>query len=101
MKIRPSHAALELRQIYGWHDDQRKGRTISLISSLLTSVYNVFITGVFHTGFLSMYDIDLVGVGIISFIPPLANCFFMFSPMILERIQRRKWVLVCRVPIRQ
>lgn len=29
MKIRPSHAALELRQIYGWHDDQRKGRTIS------------------------------------------------------------------------
>lgn len=94
MKIRPSHAALELRQIYGWHDDQRKGRTISLISSLLTSVYNVFITGVFHTGFLSMYDIDLVGVGIISFIPPLANCFFMFSPMILERIQRRKWVLV-------
>ena len=50
MKIRPSHAALELRQIYGWHDDQRKGRTISLISSLLTSVYNVFITGVFHTG---------------------------------------------------
>ena len=76
MKIRPSHAALELRQIYGWHDDQRKGRTISLISSLLTSVYNVFITGVFHTGFLSMYDIDLVGVGIISFIPPLANCFF-------------------------
>ena len=37
MKIRPSHAALELRQIYGWHDDQRKGRTISLISSLASN----------------------------------------------------------------
>ena len=51
MKIRPSHAALELRQIYGWHDDQRKGRTISLISSLLTNVYNVFITRRWPTAF--------------------------------------------------
>ena len=94
MKGRTSRALSELKQIYGWKDEQKKGRTISLCSALLTAVYNVFITGVFHTGFLSMYDIDLVGVGIISFIPPLANCFFMFSPMILERIQHRKWVLV-------
>lgn len=94
MRIRAFHASSELRQIYGWHDEHKKGRTISLISALLTGVYNVFITGVFYTGFLSMYDIDLVGVGIISFIPPLASVFYMFSPMILERIKRRKWVLV-------
>jgi len=83
----------QLRAVYGWRDEYKKGRSISLISSLLTSVYNVFITGIFYTGFLSMYDIDLVGIGIITFINPLANCFFVFSPMVLERIQKRKWIL--------
>lgn len=85
---------LQLRDIYGWKDNARKGRTITLISSLLTSFYNVFITGIFYTGFLSMYEISLVGVGIITFIGPLANCFSIFSPMVLERIQKRKWILI-------
>lgn len=84
----------QLRDIYGWKDEYKKGRSISLISTLMTSFYNVFITGIFYTGFLSMYDIDLVGAGIITFIPPLANCFVIFSPMILERIKKRKWILV-------
>ena len=83
----------QLRLIYGWKDEKRKGRSISLISTLLTSFYNVFITGIFYTGFLSMYEISLVGVGIITFISPLANCFSIFSPMVLERIQKRKWLL--------
>ena len=68
----------QLRLIYGWKDEKRKGRSISLISTLLTSFYNVFITGIFYTGFLSMYEISLVGVGIITFISPLANCFSHF-----------------------
>lgn len=84
----------QLASLYGWREEQRRGRTIVLLDALLTAVYNVFITGVFYTGFLSMYDIDVVGVGVITFIPPLASCFFMFSPMVLERIKRRKWILV-------
>lgn len=87
-------SAANLRNIYGWRDECAKGRTIALISALLTSFYNVFITGVFYTGFLSMYQIDLVGLGIISFIGPLGYCLSLFSPMVLERIQKRKWFLV-------
>ena len=92
--FRHLHVLTQLRDIYGWKDEYRKGRSISLISALLTSFYNVFITGIFYTGFLSMYEIDLVGAGIITFIPPLANCFVIFSPMILERIKKRKAILV-------
>lgn len=87
-------ATTKLRDIYGWRDERAKGRTISLISALLASFYNVFITGVFYTGFLSMYQINLVGLGIISLIGPLGSCMALFSPMVLERIQRRKWILV-------
>ena len=81
----------QLRLIYGWKDEKRKGRSISLISTLLTSFYNVFITGSFYTGFLCMYEISLVGVGIITFISPLANCFSIFSDCV-----PRSWIFVRR-----
>ncbi len=83
-----------LRAIYGWRDEYRRGRSIILMSGLLTAVYNALTSGIFYTGFLSMYGIDLVGVGIIGFIPPVSSCFAIFSPMIVERIARRKPVLL-------
>ena len=83
-----------LSDIYNLHDQDAKGRLISLGSGLMAAFYNVFITGIFYTGFLSMYDIDITGVGIVTFVPTLASCFSVFSSMILERIKKRKWVLV-------
>lgn len=83
-----------LRVLYGWRDEHRRGRSIILVSGLLTAAYNALISGIFYTGFLSMYGIDLVGVGIISFISPVSSCFAIFSPMIVERIERRKPILL-------
>lgn len=84
--------------IYNLKDDHAKGRLISLGSSLITSMYNVFITGIFYTGFLSMYDISITGVGIISFIPYIASCVSVFSGMLLERIRNRKpWLLASKI----
>lgn len=81
--------------IYGLHDDQARGRLISLGSALMTAVYNVFVTGIFYTGFLSMYGMSITSVGVISFIPYIANCFSLFSPMVLRRFRRRKRALLC------
>ena len=83
-----------LGEIYNLRDDNAKGRLISLGGSLLTALYNVFITGIFYTGFLTIYDISITEMGIISFIPLIASCFSVFSSMILERIQRRKPILL-------
>lgn len=85
---------LMLSDVYNLKDDHAKGRLISLGSSLMTSFYNVFITGIFYTGFLSMYGMSITGVGIISFIPYIASCFSVFSPMVLRRFKKRKGVLV-------
>ena len=68
-----------ISDIYSVKDDDGKGRLISLGSSMITAFYNVFITGIFYTGFLSMYDISITGVGIVTFIPYIANCFSVFS----------------------
>ena len=83
-----------LGDIYSLRDDHARGRLITLGSTLAVSFYNVFITGIFHTGFLSMYGISITGVGIITFIPFIASCFSIFSSKILGPIPRRKAVLV-------
>jgi len=80
--------------IYNAHEDRAKGRLISLGSALITAFYNVFITGIFYTGFLSMYDISITDFGVISFIPYIASCFSVFSGMILGKIKKRKAVLL-------
>lgn len=85
---------LSLSDIYSTRNDEAKGRLISLGSALVAAFYNVFITGIFYTGFLSMYGISITGVGIVSFIPYIASCFSVFSSAILERIKKRKWILL-------
>lgn len=80
--------------IYNLKDENAKGRLISLGSALVSAFYNVFITGVFYTGFLSMYGMSISDVGIISYIPLIASCFSVFSSVILERIKKRKAILI-------
>ena len=83
-----------IADISGFADEESKGRLIILSSTLLTTFYNVFITGIFYTGFLSMYGISITGAGIITFIPYIANLFAVFSSKILSCFPRRKWILL-------
>ncbi len=80
--------------IFNTKDDDAKGRLVYLSCVLFSAFYNVFITGIFYTGFLSMYDISITGVGIVSFIPSIANVFTVFSSRVLSRFRRRKAVLL-------
>jgi len=93
-KLRFSLANTGFSEIFGFSDEERKGRSITLISNLLASIYNVFITGIFYTGFLSMYDISITGVGIITFIPYIGNLFCVFSGHVLSKFKKRKAVLI-------
>lgn len=83
---------LSLKDIYSPKNDDSKGRLISLGSSVMGAFFNVFITGIFYTGFLSMYGISITGVGIVTFIPYIASCFSVFSSSVLERFKKRKWI---------
>ena len=80
--------------LFNLRDDDARGRTVYLSCVLFSAFYNVFITGIFYTGFLSMYDISITGVGIISFIPSIANIFTIFSSRVLSRFKQRKPVLL-------
>lgn len=80
--------------IFNFKNDDAKGRSIQLSSHLLTTFYNIFVVGIFQTGFLSMYGMSITDTGILTFIPYLGNLFSIFSSRILERIQKRKWILI-------
>jgi len=85
---------LSFTDIFNTRDDDAKGRVINLGCTLLAAFYNVFIGGIFYTGFLSMYGISITGAGIVTFIPYIANIFTVFSSKVLSRFKRRKPILV-------
>lgn len=85
---------LSFTDIFNTSDDEAKGRVIQLSSSILAAFYNVFITGIFYTGFLTMYGMSITDTGIITFIPFIANLFSIFSNKILSRFKRPKKMLI-------
>ena len=80
--------------IFNTRDDDAKGRVINLVCTLLAAFYNVFITGIFYTGILSMYGMSITDTGIVTFIPYIANIFTIFSSKVLSRFKKRKSVLI-------
>ena len=79
--------------LFNFRDEKAKGRSCMLLSSVVASVISWLTTGLFYTSFLMANGIDIVNIGIITFVPFIANCFSIFSPSILERFKRRKAVL--------
>lgn len=82
-----------LAVLFNFYDEKALGRTVMLTSSIISNVISWLTTGLFYTAFLMMYGIDLVNIGIITFIPYIANCFSIFAPSILERFPKRRWIL--------
>jgi len=80
--------------LFNLHDDRSRGRCVMLTSSIICAINTWLTTDIFYTSFLMIYGIDLVNIGIIAFIPYIASCFSIFSPSLLERFQKRRWVLV-------
>lgn len=79
--------------LYNLHDEKAFGRLVMLSNSVFSGIIAWLTTGMFYTAFLMMNGINLVNIGIITFIPYIANCFSIFCPSILERFQKRKWIL--------
>jgi len=79
--------------LFNFHDEKAFGRCVMLASSTIGNIISWITGSLFYTTFLMMNGIDLVNIGIITFVPYIANCFSIFCPTILERFPRRKWIL--------
>ncbi|HPB16505.1 MAG: MFS transporter [Clostridia bacterium] len=78
---------------FNLHEEKAKGRSCFLASSILSSLASQLSGGIFYTGFLLSFGINIVNIGIITFVPTITRLLAMFSPLILERFRSRKILL--------
>ena len=83
----------DLSMIFNWKDPRGRGRCCMLGSAAIVKIISDLTTGTLYTAFLTINNFSIVDAGIISVLPLFASCFAIFSPYILERFPRRKWVL--------
>lgn len=83
----------EVYTLFFEKEDKARGRLCMLLSGITNSIAANLTGGVFYTGFLLGNGIDITNIGIITALPYLASLLSIFSPMILERFQKRRWVL--------
>ena len=85
------------RKVYNLRTPDARGRVCLLVFSVVECFLHYITTGIFYTQFLQNYDVDITGVGILNFIPFLASMLVFFTPGLLSRFPRRKWLLaVCK-----
>ena len=80
-------------RLFNLSDEKAMGRSCMLASSIAENILSWLTAGAFYTGFLMVAGIDVVKIGIISFVPYIANCFAIFAPSILERFAKRRKLL--------
>lgn len=88
----------------GWHtvfsfdDDGTSARAYLLGATAAQAIVSGLSTGVFYTGFLLGYGINIVNLSILTVIPYLTSLFSLLTPYILDRFPRRRMLLsVARV----
>ncbi len=82
------------KRLFNFRDEKSVGRSVNLLYTLLFNLANVFITGTFYTGFLINNGIDIVKVGIITFIPYFCWIFSLFGPRIMQRFKSRRGIMI-------
>ena len=85
------------RKVYNFRDPDARGRVCLLVYTIV-EYFLVYITsGIFYTQFLQSYGVDITGVGILNFVPFFASMFVFFTPGLLNRFPKRRWLLaVCK-----
>jgi len=94
MNLKERIQCSDFYRVFNFRTPEAEGRSLLLINNALASVANAVITGSLYTAFLAENGIDIVSVGIISFIPYIAWMLSIFSPMIMSRLRKRQKILL-------
>lgn len=91
-----------MKQLYvrsGWHsifnltEQGAKARASLLAATIVQGIVGGFSGGIFYTGLLVGYGINIVNISIITVVPYIASLFSLFAPYILERFRQRRVIL--------
>lgn len=92
-RLKQLYRSSEWYTVYNLSTEHGQGRTYLLIKTIVQAIISGFSGGIFYTGLLVGYGINIVNISIISVIPYIASLFSLLTPYIFNRIQRRRTIL--------
>ncbi|MBE5765904.1 MAG: MFS transporter [Clostridiales bacterium] len=105
-QVRPAHVFRWIKGMVtdGWYyegDPSSKDRFRLLMNSYSGNIVGNLIGGSFYTGLLLLMQADDGFIGLMSMLGTAINMFQMFAPLILERFEKRKKILLTLSAISQ
>lgn len=94
MDLKTRFLKSDFHRVFNFQGDINIGRTLNFLNSAMANIGNAIITGALYTAFLAENGIDIVRVGIISFIPYISWMLSVFSPTILSHFRYRQKLLL-------
>lgn len=94
MSLKTRYLNSDFHRVFNFKDDIHIGRTLNFLNGAMANIGNAIITGALYTAFLAENGIDIVRVGIISFIPYISWMLSIFSPTILSHFRYRQKLLL-------
>jgi hypothetical protein len=81
------------KRVYNFKDNDARGRTCLLICTVLSGIIGQLVGGMFYTAFLTEHNINTVSIGILTFLPYIANLVVIFVPSLLNKFPKRRGIL--------
>ena len=82
------------RLFFNRKDERSYGRFAFFFDNLMNNFASIFASGAFYTAFLRLNDISMSDVGVMTYMPIIANVSCIFSPFIFRNMKKRKAVLM-------
>ena len=94
MSLLKQYRESDFYRVFNFRSKPATVRTLQLINTPMGNIAHALTSGALYTAFLAENGIDIVRVGIITFIPYITWLLSFFSPMILSRFRMRQRVLL-------
>ena len=82
------------RLFFNKSDERAYGRFAFFFDNLMQSFSDLFAKGAFYTAFLRLNNVSMSDVGVMTYLPIIANAACVFSPFIFAKVKRRKPILM-------
>ena len=80
-------------EVFNFTGEAATARSYLLLQVAISAIIGGFTGGVFYTGYLVGYGINIVNISILTVIPYATCLFSLLTPYILERFPKRRWIL--------
>lgn len=92
-KLKDFYQRSQWNNVFHFRDDRGSARSYLLFASITQAMVNGLTTGVFYSGYLGSFGINIVSISILTMVPYIASFLSLLSPVILERFKKRRVIL--------